>query len=180
MEMVINIGEESITLKHNDIDSHIDMDSLTTIDTSNIYGEAVTISAATNRIGLLRAKSQAVMNELKLEEKIYIGSFIANLRKQASLNFGKYNINVGSESVEIKLTEKGLDTSFHTDEKWQNLKREYIKAEEAFNALDSLYWAIQDKSKKLNNLVSGTTPKEFLSEIIEEKINGILITKTKK
>jgi len=43
--------------------------------------------------------------------------------------------------------------------------------------LSSLYWAIQDKSRKLNSLVNGTTPEEFISEMVAGKVNGILIEK---
>ena len=45
--------------------------------------------------------------------------------------------------------------------------------------LDSLYWACQDKSRKLNGLVNGTTPQEFVEGMIEGKVNGILIKKKK-
>ena len=56
-------------------------------------------------------------------------------------------------------------------------KKNFIKAEKNFNALSSLYWACQDKSRKLNGLTNGTTPKEFVEGIIQGKVNGILITK---
>lgn len=177
MKMTIHVGGKPIELFHDNMDSSINVDDLTTIDTSNLFGEAVTISAATNRIGILKAEVEGVMAEAKLEEKIYIGKFISNLRKQASQNGSKYKMQVGKETIEVKLTEKALETSFHTDPKWQELKNKYITAEKNFNALSSLYWAIQDKSRKLNSLVNGTTPEEFLSGIIEGKINGILVTK---
>lgn len=175
--MTIHVNGKPIVLEHDNMDSSINVDDLTTIDTSNLFGEAVTISAATNRIGILKAEVEGVMAEARLEEKIYIGKFIANLRKQASQNGGKYKMQVGKETIEVKLTEKALETSFHTDPKWQELKNKYITAEKNFNALSSLYWSIQDKSRKLNSLVNGTTPEEFLDGIIEGKINGILITK---
>lgn len=177
MKMTIHVNGKPIVLEHDNMDSSINVDDLTTIDTSNLFGEAVTISAATNRIGILKAEVEGVMAEAKLEEKIYIGKFISNLRKQASQNGGKYKMQVGKETIEVKLTEKALETSFHTDSKWQELKNKYITAEKNFNALSSLYWSIQDKSRKLNSLVNGTTPEEFLSGIIEGKINGILVTK---
>jgi len=175
--MTIHVNGKPIVLEHDNMDSLINVDDLTTIDTSNIFGEVVTISAATNRIGILKAEVEGAMAEARLEEKIYIGKFISNLRKQASQNGGKYKMQVGKETIEVKLTEKALETSFHTDPKWQELKNKYITAEKNFNALSSLYWSIQDKSRKLNSLVNGTTPEEFLEGIIGGKINGILVTK---
>jgi hypothetical protein len=159
------------------LDGSINVDDLTKIDVGNIYGDAVTISAAVNRIGLIKAEVEALMGETKLSYKIYEGTFKAKLRKQAANNSGFYTVRIGNEDVKIKATEKALETCFETDEEWIKLKREFITAEKNFNSLSSLYWACQDKSRKLNTLVNGVTPKEFVSEMIEGKINGILIKK---
>jgi hypothetical protein len=177
MEYKINVGGQEITLYHDNMDSSINVDDLTKIDVGNIYGDAVTISAAVNRIGLIKAEVEALVGETKLEYKIYEGQFKAKLRKQAANNGGFYTIRIGNEDVKIKATEKALETSFETDEGWIEKKKAFITAEKNFNSLSSLYWACQDKSRKLNTLVNGVTPSEFVSEMIEGKINGILIQK---
>ena len=177
MEYKINVGGQEITLYHDNMDSSINVDDLTKIDVGNIYGDAVTISAAVNRIGLIKAEVEALVGETKLEYKIYEGQFKAKLRKQAANNGGFYTIRIGNEDVKIKATEKALETCFETDDKWIELKKAFITAEKNFNSLSSLYWACQDKSRKLNTLVNGVTPSEFVSEMIEGKINGILIQK---
>lgn len=177
MEYKINVGGQEITLYHDNMDSSINVDDLTKIDVGNIYGDAVTISAAVNRIGLIKAEVEALVGETKLEYKIYEGQFKAKLRKQAANNGGFYTIRIDNDDVKIKATEKALETSFETDEKWIELKKSFITAEKNFNSLSSLYWACQDKSRKLNTLVNGVTPSEFVSEMIEGRINGILIQK---
>jgi len=177
MEYKINVGGQEITLYHDNMDSSINVDDLTKIDVGNIYGDAVTISAAVNRIGLIKAEVEALVGETKLEYKIYEGQFKAKLRKQAANNGGFYTIRIGNEDVKIKATEKALETSFETDEGWIEKKKAFITAEKNFNSLSSLYWACQDKSRKLNTLGNGVTPSEFVSEMIEGKINGILIQK---
>lgn len=177
MEYKINVGGQEITLYHDNMDSSINVDDLTKIDVGNIYGDAVTISAAVNRIGLIKAEVEALVGETKLEYKIYEGQFKAKLRKQAANNGGFYTIRIDNDDVKIKATEKALETSFETDDKWIELKKAFITAEKNFNSLSSLYWACQDKSRKLNTLVNGVTPSEFVSEMIEGKINGILIQK---
>jgi len=177
MEYKINLGGQEITLYHDNMDSSINVDDLTKIDVGNIYGDAVTISAAVNRIGLIKAEVEALVGETKLEYKIYEGQFKAKLRKQAANNGGFYTIRIDNDDVKIKATEKALETSFETDDRWIELKKAFITAEKNFNSLSSLYWACQDKSRKLNTLVNGVTPSEFVSEMIEGKINGILIQK---
>lgn len=177
MKYTVHVGTTPIILEHDNLDSSINVDDLTTIDTSNIFGEAVTISAAVNRIGLLKAEVSGALASAKLERKIYESNFKAKLRKQAANNSGRYKIRVDNEDVEVKLSETGLNTSFENDEAWIKLQKTCIKAEKNFNALEALYWAVQDKSRKLNGLVNGTTPQEFVEGMIEGKINGILISK---
>jgi len=177
MQYTIHVGDTPIILEHGNLDSTINVDDLTIIDTSNIFGEAVTISAAVNRIGLLKSEVEARMAETKLEYKIYEGTFKAKLRRQAVANSGFFTIRVENEDVRVKLSETSLSTSFETDPKWIELKKSFITAEKNFNALSSLYWACQDKSRKLNGLTNGTTPQEFVEGMIEGKVNGILITK---
>jgi hypothetical protein len=180
MEYKIQIGQQEITLSHENFDDVINVDDLTRIDTSNLFGEAVTISAATNRIGLLKAEVGGIMADLKLEIKIFEGAYKSKLRSEASKNSGNYTIRVDNEDVKVKLTESSLNTCFHNEEKWIELEKQFYKSERNFNALDSLYWAVQDKSRKLNGLVSRTTPEDFIAGIIEGKINGILIQKSGK
>lgn len=175
MKYSVFIGDREITLEHENFGNTINVDDLTTIDTSNIFGEHVTISAAVNRIGLMKSEVMATMAEARLEYKMYEGMYKARLRKQASKNKGMYSIRIDNEDVEVKLSEASLATSFETDEEWIKLKRAFIKAEKDFNALDALYWACQDKSRKLNGLVQGTTPEEYVDKMISGKVNGVLI-----
>ena len=125
MEYQLGLGSRSITLVHENLDRTIDVDSLTTIDTSNLFGEHVTITAAVNRIGLLKAEVQKIMDEKKLDLKLYEGNFKSKLRKQAANNNNKFIIRVDNEDVEVKLSESALSTSFETDPKWIEIKKEY-------------------------------------------------------
>ena len=180
MKYTIHVGNKPIILEHGDFDSIINVDDLTRIDTSNIFGEAVTISAAVNRIGLLKAEVESNMADIKLEIKVFEGNYRSNLRKQASKGSGSYSMRIDNDDVFVKLTEKALETCFETDDNWIKLKKDFNKAERNFNAISSLYWAVQDKSRRLNGLVSSTTPEEFVEGMIEGKINGINIFKKNK
>lgn len=177
MKYTVHVGNVPIVLEHDDLDSTINVDDLTLIDTSNIFGESVTITAAVNRIGLLKAEVEAAMGTAKLDVKIYEGEYQAKKRKEAANNGGYYLIRVENEDVKVKITQGALDTCFEIDPEWKKKKLEFIKAEKNFNALSSLYWACQDKSRKLNGLTNGTTPEDFVAGMIEGKVNGILIKK---
>lgn len=175
LQYEIELGENIITLEHGSFDDLINVDELTKIDPTNIFGEATTISAAVNRIGLMKAEVEARMAEKKLAYKMYEGDFIAKKRKEAANNSGFYFTRVGNEDVKVKATQGALDTCFETDEGWKKAKLEFIKAEKNFNALSSLYWACQDKARKLNGLASGVTPQEFVEGLVQGKVNGFFI-----
>jgi len=42
-----------------------------------------------------------------------------------------------------------------------------------------LYWSIQSKDRKLNNLVPKVTPEEFYNDLVEGTINTFTIKKLK-
>lgn len=177
MKYKINIGGIDITLEHQDFDRSIDVDSLTTIDTSNLFGEHVTVSAALNRVGLLKAQAEELMSDAKLNLSVYEAQWKNNKRLEANQNGGKYKIRVGTVDVEVKLTETGLKGAWEGEKEWIELKKKYIKSMTVFNQMDALYWSIQSKDKKLSGLVSGTTPEEYIGGVVEGKVNGILIQK---
>jgi hypothetical protein len=175
MVQEVQIGEKILTLEFGQIEDVINVDDLTKIDTSNIFGEVVTVTAAANRIGIMMSEVGA-----KLDCKLYENDFRNRLRSEASKNSGSYFITVDEERVPVKLTETGLATCYDSDPEWLRLKRETITLERNFNSLSALYWAVQDKSRKLNGLVHSTTPEDFVAGLVEGKVNGILVSKGQK
>lgn len=173
MEILVHFNDVPVTLVTNGFEETVDIDKLTSIDYSNLYGEAVTVSALLNKVGLLRAEAERAVSEKKLEKEVYEADMKKGLRREANRNGGKFTI----EDEEIKLSEKALDEALLLDEDYQKLCLEYIEAQKNFSVLDALQWSVQDKSKKLNNLLKPVTPQEFLSELVEGKVNSFLIAK---
>lgn len=173
MEILVHFNDFLVTLVTNGFEETVDIDKLTSIDYSNLYGEAVTVSALLNKVGLLRAEAERAVSEKKLEKEVYEADMKKGWRREANRNGGKFTI----EDEEIKLSEKALDEALLLDEDYQKLCLEYIEAQKNFSVLDALQWSVQDKSKKLNNLLKPVTPQEFLSELVEGKVNSFLIAK---
>ena len=175
MEILVHFGATPVTLITNGFEDTIDIDKLTSIDYTNLFGEAVTVSALLNKVGMLRAEAEKDMSEKKLYRDIYEADVKKKWRWEANRGSGKFSI----EGCEIKLSEKALDEALLLDETYQKLSLEYIQAQKNFSQLDSLNWAIQDKSKKLNNLLKPITPQEFLQELVEGEVNSFFIKKPK-
>lgn len=173
MELLVHFNDVPVTLVTNGFEERLDIDRLTSIDYGNLYGEAVTVSALLNKVGMLRAEAEKTMNETKLQKEVYEADIRRDWRREANRNQGRFTV----DGEEIKLSEKALDEAVLLDEEYQKISFEYIEAQKNFNLLDALLWAVQDKSKKLNNLLRPVTPTEFLNELVEGTVNSFTITK---
>lgn len=173
MKTLIHLGEKPILLISKDFDEEIDLDQLTSIDYSNLYGEAVTVSALLNKVGMLKALAEKHYNESKLDCDIFEAQYKKDLRSEARTSGGTFVI----DSIEIKLTEKSLEEAVLCNPLYKKKRKEIIESKKDLDLLDSLFWAISSKDKKLNNIVKSVTPEEFFSQLVEGKVNTITIKK---
>jgi hypothetical protein len=176
MKTVIYVDDRPITLQMKDFDDEVDIDMMTGIDYSNLFGEAVTVSANLNRFGILKASAEEKLSKAKLELDIYESGLRKSFRREANMNDGKFK--VGDEA--IKLTEGSLNEAIMLDKGLQVMKNNIIKFQKNVSDLDSIFWSISSKDKKLNNMLKAVTPSEFYNEIIEGAVNGFVIKKHKR
>lgn len=166
MQVIVHLGDNPVSLKFNSFGEEVDVDELTKIDYSNLFGEAITVSALMNQIGLLKSAAENSYSLKKLEVDIYE----AEKRREIRGQFSK---------KELKLTEKQLDEEITLDKAWQIMKKQVFSSKKDLDFIDAIYWAVQSKDKKLNNLIKGVTPEELYNEIIDCTINNIVIKKVK-
>lgn len=166
MKVVMHLGDKPVVLVFKDFDDEVDVDQLTSIDHSNLYGEAVTVPALMNHVGILKASAEKIHSEKKMELEIFEAKLRQITRKDAV---------VSGE----KLTEASLNEKVEEDKVLQDKRRQLINAKYNFDITDSLFWSISAKDKKLNNLIKGVTPQELYQELQEGVINNILIKKHK-
>lgn len=177
IKVTVPIGEKVVVLKFGEFDNEIDVDSLTSIDYSNLFGEAVTVSALLNRIGILKAEAESHMSAAKLERDINSATLARQYRREANINSGKFTLMDGGRPVSIKLSEASLEQAILLDPVYQNLCKKVINAQRDLAFLDSLYWSIQSKDKKLSVLMRPIAPEDFYNELLEGEVNGMLIKK---
>lgn len=173
MNTLVHIGNRPVVLISQDTEESIDVDSLCRIDHSNLYGEIVTVSALLNKIGIWKSEAEAMYSRSKLQCDIYESNFRKDIRVEANKNQGKFKF--GDDY--IKLTEKAVDEAIYTDLEFQRLKDDVIENQRILGILDSWFWAVNDKSKKLSSIVKPVSPEEFVNELVEAKINTFLIKK---
>jgi len=164
----IPIGEKIITLTYQDWDTDIDIDEITRIDYSNLYGEIVTISSLYNRVGILKADVDNQYEEYKLDCKM----FESQMRKRIISD----RISLGDKKPSDPTIESeidGLPDVIKKRKRLAQLKRDC-------DYMTALYWAVQSKDKKLSVLMKGVTPEEFAEGIVEGVVNSFYIKKFKK
>lgn len=175
MKLIVEQEDKTIVLISPDADEEIYLEDITSINYSNLYGEVVTIPALLNKIGQWKADYERKAREAKLYCDVYVSELKRQYRREAANNNGKVSI----DDEEFKLTEKGLDELVLLNDKYQEYLMEQIEIESKRDKLDALWWATKSKDQKLNNLLPKVTPKEFVSELIEGKINSFTIVKPK-
>ena len=166
MNIVIHLGDKPVQLFTNDFDDNVDTDELTSINHSNLYGEAVTVPALMNKVGLLKAEAEKVHSIKRLELEVFEAELRQSIRKDATAKGDK-------------LTEAGLNELVSKDGGYQIKKKNVITAQYNLSIIESIFWAVKSKDSKLNNLIKGVTPEELFDELVEGTVNNIVIKKRK-
>ena len=166
-------GDKVYKLHFQEFNEDIDIDSLTQINYNNIYAELITISSLMNRLGVWKAQSEQAFSESKLD----LGITEARKSEHYRNNLKK------TDSDKVKYpTIREVDNAVTLDQDVQTRRRKMIRMRKEADYMDALYWAIKDKASKLDKISESMklSPEIFSQELVENKINGILIKAYKK
>lgn len=166
MRTLIHLAGKPVTLNFKDFEDEVDVDDLLQVNHENLYGEAVTLPALMNQVGILKAESEKYVSEKKLELDVFEADLKQSIRKNAT-------------ATAQKITEAGLEEMVLIDPGYQIKKKNLIGAQRNHSIVENIWWAVKSKDQKLNNLIKGVTPKELYDELVEGTINNILIKKHK-
>lgn len=166
---IIQIGGNTYKLIFDNFDEDVDIDSLLKIDYSNLIGEIVTFPVILNRFGILLAEAESQVAETKLNMDVYEAKTKERLRIElAEQNNGK------APTVEA------LNNAVVSNKAYQAMKRKYIEVVKTRDYINSIFWAVKDKSEKLNKLSLSIQPGDLSDSVIEGRVNNVLVKKTKK
>lgn len=166
---IIQIGGNTYKLIFDNFDDDVDIDSLLKIDYSNLIGELVTFPVILNRFGILLAEAESQVAETKLNMDVYEAKTKERLRIElAEQNNGK------APTVEA------LNNAVVSNKAYQAMKRKYIEVVKTRDYINSIFWAVKDKSEKLNKLSLSIQPGDLSDSVIEGRVNNVLVKKTKK
>lgn len=168
---VIELGGKMVVLTTTPFDTDIDVDDLTSIHYHNIVGEILTISVLMNRVGLLLAEVEEVLQGSKLDLEIFSAQKAEEVRRKLTFETKDFK---GNPKIS-KPTGDEVERAIVRDPTYSLKKKRLFRTQKERDYINSLYWAIKQKADLVSKLSDRLKPEEFENEIIEEKINGVLI-----
>jgi hypothetical protein len=176
--VTIHFKEQSIQLNFEQFADAIDIDELVRIDYSNLYAELLTISVLMNKVGILKAEAENSEGFARLDRDIEIARKGEHYRKSL-VKIGEY---ANGKDKTMYPTKDEVDNAVTLDPEVQALRRKRLRKAKESAYLDSLYWAVKSKEKKLDRIGEkmNLAPEEFEKNIQEGAWNSILIKASKK
>ncbi len=159
---VFRYGDKIIKVKNVEIDDEIDQDKLTRIDLNNLIAEIITVSTLVNRWGNILAETESEEGKEKNKFETLCALEKDKIRNEVFEKTGK-KPTIG-EVDDALLLRPVYKIAFHK----QN------EAKKVTSIVKSIYWAVKDKSDKLNKL-SLTIQREDLESIQNTICNGVKI-----
>ncbi len=158
-KIAIDLQEGHTVVLHLSELEEIDLNQVTSIDYNNLVGEYLTVANFFNSSANLRTQCQEELTRLKLEFEVW---------------WSRRYIEIKTEST-TKLTIDEIEAKIKVSEDYKKQKLTISQMERNLSLLDNLYWAIKEKSGKLDKLFHTIAPEEFKKEILEGQVNNILI-----
>jgi len=180
MEHEICVGKHRFIITHEDLDEKINAEQEIAIDYSNLAGEAMVAPMMVNIVGMTKAELEKEIEMKALEIEVFKADFVRKLRWDANKNNGEFTLTYKGKPLKVKMTEKALEKVYCGEKEWQQLNNELFILKKNFAILETFYWRLEGKAKKLEAYMQGVTPEEFITQAVEGKLNGFMIKKVKQ
>lgn len=157
-KVVIEIKGKVYTLTPTPFEDNINIEEYLKIDYHNIFAELITMPLVLNQIANLKAE----VDNMVAHQKTGVEVLKANIEK-----------NIKAERQKVSLND--LEVCVLTDKQYQDEKALLIELQKKAAYLDSFYWSAKAKIDALSKISDRISPEEFNVEILESKINNVLV-----
>lgn len=155
------IGDRVIQFKVDEFGDEVDLDKLLKIDYSNIFAEVLTFPVVVNRLGLMAAEMDNMVQQSKLDLRIFEA-------KQKAM-------------IRMDFEEQGVKrpTIDQIDDEFVSLKSYKKRAQEHYNVIKekefvySAYLSAKDKSGKLDKLSMSLRIGDMDEQILQKQFNNL-------
>ena len=133
------------------------------------FGTRDLVADAEAKTREMLADAESKVSEVKLNRDI----MEAKLKE-------KYAISLADENGGKRPTVDAINAAVLQDKGFQIILRKKIEAEKARDYANSLLWAMKSKSSKLEKLSLTIQSQDIPVELLEGRVNGIVIKKAKR
>lgn len=175
-KITLQTKDNVLVLTVNVFDTDISVDELTRIDHHNIIGELITSPVLLNQTANLLADFDEQFKISKLDNEI----LEANLWERFSNELIKEESDAKGNVKSKNPTVKDIENAIKRSKEYRESHIKLIKLEKSLDYVKSLYNSIKDKSRKVEVISSKISPNEFNLDILEGKINNVLVQKKNK
>ena len=162
----IELKGKVLLLKVVPFDTDVDIQDILRIDYSNLVSEILSFSIIYNRVMNLKAEMGHLLSTTKFELDILEAELKDEHREKISDRKGK---NATVDEVNVASLQ---------DERYKKKFKDLLNKQR--DLIESFYWACQSKNAKLDILSRNVTPEDFEKEIVEGKINSVMMNTKKK
>lgn len=172
----IELKDRIVVLTLTPLDTDTNMDEFCKIQYHNIMGEILTSSVALNRAGNLLAEMDEILAASKLDFEIFEAQQQEKKRKLLTVHVEQPK---GGTKID-KPTKDEVENAVLLDPDYKIKKLNLIKLQKNQAIINAWYWAFKDKCDKLNKITDKLMPNEFEKDLLDGKINGVMLKAVKK
>lgn len=170
-KVVVELGERKVVVLTLTPFLEIDTDDITKIHHHNIVGEMLTCPVLLNRIGNLLAEADSMLAHAKLDLEMFYAQKEEELRKEHTMTY----VNSRQRTVIEKPGSTEVEQMIKRVAEYSVKFKYILKLQKQRDMVNALYWAVKDKSEKVNRISAKLKPEDFEKELLEDTVNGILI-----
>lgn len=157
------LNKKMVAIHVEEWDWDVNLDELLRIDYSNIFGEIITIPVLENQAGRLAAQIKNYYKSEKMKMEIKEAEVRHLYRNEQSA--------AGAKAPSIQM----VDDYVMMDPIVKSMRYRLLRLEKEMDQIEVLYESVKSKSFKLNNLSKSVVPAEYEKDLVEGKINNVMI-----
>lgn len=157
------LNKKMVAIHVEEWDWDVNLDELLRIDYSNIFGEIITIPVLENQAGRLAAQIKNYYKSEKMKLEIKEAEVRHLYRNEQSA--------AGAKAPSIQM----VDDYVMMDPIVKAMRTRLLRLEKEVDQIEVLYESVKSKSFKLNNLSKSVVPAEYEKDLVEGKINNVMI-----
>ena len=174
-KILINVLGKELVIKCPSFENEVELLKMLSLEPQNFKEDFLTIDTLVNFFGTQYIQKENEYKLCKIQLEVKRGELYNKLK--VSLISSKTNAK--GEVVDKLPTEEDIKSNIMIDKEYFEHSKKIIDLECEKNILENIFWCLKSKSEKLNIVCSNIQPEDFVSDVIENKMQKVKAKKNK-